>query len=193
MKAFCINCVCSLRGHHVCPPPSSPPLGVLVVKSNATVPFRGLFCCRPAGRLHLSPLLFMSPLTTCSPHSSTFSQRVPVPPPLPPALPPHLSPPPSLLLPFLLWLLFLLLKLLTLSPPLPPLHFTAATIDPFIFSFFGFFIWELFTLSVPLIFLTLRVYKLYWNTHLNAASLIWPLSPPPPPFSFLCLLSEAAD
>lgn len=56
-------------------PSPQPPLGALVVKSNATVPFRALFCCRPAGRLHLSPLLFMSPLTTCSPHSSTFSQK----------------------------------------------------------------------------------------------------------------------
>lgn len=147
------------------PPPPHGAVGVLVVKSDASISFRGLFCCRPAGRLHLSPLLFMSPLTTCSPHSSTFSQR-----------------PQSLLLSLLL---FLLIPLHSSSPPLPsfpfssssnslpllpsppllPLHFTArynTSIPFFLMSFLHLIIAQsVSAFDFFLFFLTLRGYKSY--------------------------------
>lgn len=43
-------------------------------KFDATSSSRDLFCGQRASQLHLSPLLFMSPLTTCSSHSTTFFQ-----------------------------------------------------------------------------------------------------------------------
>lgn len=122
------------------PPPPCRAVSVLVVKFDATISFRRLFCCQPASRLHLSPLLFMSPLTTCSPHSSTFSQR-----------------PQSLLLSYCSSSSSLSSST-SFSLPIRPPHFSNfLTFLPsplncgykysFLFVFFGFFICWLLTLS----------------------------------------------
>lgn len=122
-----------------------PPLGVLVVKSNATVPFRGLFCCRPTGRLHLSPLLFMSPLTTCSSHSSTFSQR-----------------PQSLLLSLLLFLLIFLHLLLSSFLSSYDYYSSSSNSSPFL---------PLFLLSTLLLLQLIHSFSLFLDSSFENHSL----------------------